>query len=39
MFPQAVFNVLIVGALALVAISIVALLGLILRDHRNKELW
>lgn len=39
MFPRWLFDLLIVGALVLTALSAVSLLGLFYFDSRNKRLW
>jgi hypothetical protein len=38
-FPEPLMEALIVGALVLVSVSIVALLGLLVRDYFRGRLW
>jgi len=39
MFPSWFFNVVIVGAIVLTAVSAIGLLGLLVRDWKNGRLW
>lgn len=39
LFPLPVFAILIYGALALTAVGVISLLGLLLRDFSRKSIW
>lgn len=38
-FPDALLSVLIIGALALTAIGAIALIWMLVRDRRKKQIW
>lgn len=39
LFPEGLVSAMIYGALALTGVALVALLWMILRDYKNKDIW